>query len=1067
MPQTSKEMEAYFSTLDKQIDRCYQTARLAKAKGLDPEYEVEIPQAVDLAARVDELVGPKGIADKIREYSKRMVREDVAIKIAIEIARANEGNKEEGLRQAVKTGLAILTEGIVAAPTEGMPNLKIRTNRDGSDYVDIYYAGPIRSAGGTAQALSVLIADIVRRELGIGRYNPTNSEVERYKEEISLYKALQYRPTDKEIEIIVKGCPVCINGEGTEKYMVSGHRDLPRIGTNRVRGGACLVLAEGLCLKAKKLKPYVKYIKSEDWNFMNDLTKQKKKEKKKEEKSEQSAEGSTQGSAEGSPEDTQTTIAPNKKYIRDILAGRPILSHPSRKGGFRLRYGRARTTGLASIAIHPATMVILHDALAIGTQIKIERPGKAGVITGCDQIDCPIVLTEQGSLVEVTTMAKARKLRGKVKKIIDLGEILIPFGEFLENNHQLIPGAYSVDFWGLEYAKAKTIKKEMEIPVPDNGEEAFKLSEDTGVALHPNFNLFWHDIDIDDLIILSEFVEKNGEKQGEELHIPYDESITGILVDLGALFERKDNTLVIKRHAYALVRCLGLDIQDGKLVRVRKPDKRTKDIMKAVSKLAGIEIRQRAPTRIGARVGRPEKADARKMKKVGIHALFPIGEAGGNQRLLEKASKGSFIVEMGIRVCPKCKAQTYKNSCDCGQHTVLYSKPKKQSISLEKDVRAAKVNLGIHKLPPVKAIKGMISRAKTPELLEKGILRAKNGVFVFKDGTIRFDMTDIPITHFKPREISLSVRKARELGYKKDYVGKKLESDDQILELKPQDFIGSESCGEYLLKASRFIDEMLEKIYKMKSFYKATSMEDLLGQMVIGLAPHTSSGVAARLIGYTKTNAGFAHPFFHAAKRRNCDGDEDCVLLMLDGLINFSRNYLPSSRGGTMDAPLLLTTRINPNEIDKEAKHIDVMAQYPLELYYASLNFTEPKDIQGKMDLIMNRLGTPDQYENLMFTHDTTDINDAPKLSAYKTLDKMRKKMDMQLKLAEIIRAVDETDTAARIINYHFLPDMMGNMRTFTTQKFRCPTCGTKYRRIPLKRVCIAPKGNNGGICFI
>ena len=48
-------------------------------------------------------------------------------------------------------------------------------------------AGPIRAAGGTAQALSVLIADVVRRELDLDPYIPTPAEIERYKEEI-LYK---------------------------------------------------------------------------------------------------------------------------------------------------------------------------------------------------------------------------------------------------------------------------------------------------------------------------------------------------------------------------------------------------------------------------------------------------------------------------------------------------------------------------------------------------------------------------------------------------------------------------------------------------------------------------------------------------------------------------------------------------------------------------------------------------------------------------------------------------------------------------------------------------------------
>ena len=68
--------------------------------------------------------------------------------------------------------------------------------------------------------MSVLIADVVRRELEIGKYLPTHGEIERYKEEIPLYKRvqhLQYLPSVAEIERVASSCPICINGEGTEE----------------------------------------------------------------------------------------------------------------------------------------------------------------------------------------------------------------------------------------------------------------------------------------------------------------------------------------------------------------------------------------------------------------------------------------------------------------------------------------------------------------------------------------------------------------------------------------------------------------------------------------------------------------------------------------------------------------------------------------------------------------------------------------------------------------------------------------------------------------------------------
>ena len=51
----------------------------------------------------------------------------------------------------------------------------------------------------------------------------------------------------------------------------------------------------------------------------------------------------------------------------------------------------------------------------------------------------------------------------------------------------------------------------------------------------------------------------------------------------------------------------------------------------------------------------------------------------------------------------------------------------------------------------------MISKEKTVEPMEKGILRAIRNIWVFKDGTTRFDMIDLPLTHIRPDEVRVSV----------------------------------------------------------------------------------------------------------------------------------------------------------------------------------------------------------------------------------------------------------------------------------------------------------------------
>src|SRR2546427_10431518 len=137
-------------------------------------------------------------------------------------------------------------------------------------------------------------------------------------------------------------------------------------------------------------------------------------------------------------------VEPSEAFIQNIVAGRPVLCHPSRPGGLRLRYGRTRATGLAALALHPATMHILDDFIAVGTQIKTERPGKAGAVTPCDRIEGPLVVLDSGDFIEVTDAETAKRLTPRVRVIADLGETLVPFAEVLANNHALMPRAFSL-----------------------------------------------------------------------------------------------------------------------------------------------------------------------------------------------------------------------------------------------------------------------------------------------------------------------------------------------------------------------------------------------------------------------------------------------------------------------------------------------------------------------------------------------------------------------------------------------------------------------------------------------
>jgi len=1022
-------VQRYFEALQIERAECYRIAERARSLGLDPSPRVEIPSAERLADRVEKLLNIEGIADIIDKHLSGSGREAAAISIAKDIVELHRSEPNVAVDNAIRVGLAVLTEGILVAPTGGIADIGVRSSAQG-EYVSIKYAGPIRSAGGTAQAMSVLIGDVARRELGIERFRYTDQEIERFKEEIPLYKNLrnlQYIPSSKEIELILRRCPVCIDGEGTEEEEISGFRDLPRISTNRVRGGACLVIADGIAHKAAKLQAHVARLKLDGWEFLDDLMRMQR--EKRDERKEEDSKG--------------------EKYMQEMVVGRPVFSEPNRPGGFRLRYGRSRSGGIAALSVHPASMV-LTEFMAVGTQLKIERPGKGTAITPCDSIDAPFVLLENGDLVQVASTEEATRLRPQVTMIVDLGDILIPYGEFVENNHPLLPGAYCEEWWRLE-CEEKGVD-----PAAVKDSRSAVEAAGKGVPLHPKYTYLWHDVTPERIVVLREFMIEHGVVKDGSLRLKKDDAVKGTLVDLCVPHRSRDSLEV--DDPYALIASLGLRVSgEGTIEGSRPLPTERLDPMSLVNALAGFPIKPRAPTRIGARMGRPEKARERLLEKKKINVLFPMGfEARKLINILENG--GKITTDVQLRRCVNCLKTGIDTVCrSCGGRCERGKGHKETTVDVRWIVESVKKRLGGEAnryIDDVMGVHGLISGAKVPELLEKGFLRAKHGVYIFKDGTSRIDMTDVPLTHFKPKEIGITVDMALRLGYGKDIRGEELASDEQIVELYPQDVIPSRPCLEYFVKVAKFIDDLLVKVYGLEPYYNAHGPEDLIGHLVVGLAPHTSCGVLSRVIGWTDSRVCYAHPYFHAAKRRNCDGDEDSLILLMDALLNFSRAYLPEGRGGMMDSPLVLATTIKPSEIDKEAQNMDIMPSYPLEFYRAAERCANPKTLSKCMSTVSVKVDRPDQYTGLMFTHDTTDLSDAPIEGAYSTHDSVESLLDAQIAITKKLRAVDENKVFAILVQHHFLRDMQGCLRKFHSQSFICSKCKRTTRRIPLSGKC-------------
>ncbi|WP_304089892.1 DNA polymerase II large subunit, partial [Methanobrevibacter gottschalkii] len=1001
-----------------------------------------VPLAKDLAERVEGLVGPEGVAKRIKTLEQDITREEVAFEIAAEIASGKfeltgekaDWDTEQRCDQGLRTALAILTEGVVAAPLEGISDVKIKDNFDGTKYIGVYFAGPIRSAGGTAAALAVLLGDKIRQAIGIDAFKPIDDEIERYVEEVELYESevtnLQYSPTPEEVRFAANHIPVEVSGEQTDKVEVS-HRDLERVETNNIRGGALLAMVEGVIQKSKKIKKISNKL-GLDWDWLEEYSKPKK---------------------DDSKEDAgDSDIVHEPKYIQDIIGGRPVLGYPSEKGGFRLRYGRSRNTGLATMGVHPATMALL-EFLAVGTQLKIEYPGKGNCVVPVDSIEGPTVKLKNGDVLILDTVKQAREVKKDVVEILFLGDMLVAFGEFLRNNQPLFPSGWCEEWWIQLLMRSENFDSEntdLDLHKLEyeylTAKEAFELSEKYDIPLHPKYTYCYNDVTIKDLNSLIELIEQGkstfSEDEGMKLDLSYQKRILEII---GVPHLVRDNKIIIdKDHSYSLIKTLTQKL----------PEKET--TLEALNEISKIKIINKAPAYIGTRVGRPEKSKERLMRPA-PHGLIPIGNNGGSRRLVATAAKkGSIKVDISRRKCtnPDCGISSFGSLCPkCGSPTEM-GNPSLKTIPLAAMLKKASDNVKVRRVDEVKGVVGMISESKLPEPIEKGILRAKHEVFTFKDGTIRHDSTDLPLTHFIPSEIGVTVEKLLEMGYEKDCYGNPIENEDQIIELKVQDIVISDNCGEYLLRTAQFIDDELERYYHMDTFYNVKEKSDLIGHLVAGLAPHTSAGVLGRIVGFTKALGCYAHPYFHSAKRRNCDSDEDAVMLLLDALINFSKSYLPNTRGGSMDAPLVLSSRIDPEEIDDESHNLDIFDRFPVEFYEETYTPHKPAEVLEYIDNVEMHLGTPQQYEGLMFSHHTSSIHAGPTVCLYKRLPSMREKVEAQIALAENIRAVDQRGVVERVLSSHFLPDIMGNSRAFSKQKVRCPKCGAKYRRIPLTGKC-------------
>jgi DNA polymerase II large subunit len=1101
--------QQYFNTLDKEVKKIYEIAEEARAKKLDPVGKVEIPLARSLAEKVVGLISTiypqmegSQIAPRILELEKEYGKLTMAVsfKIAEEVAKQKYcqfASLIEAIDAGIRIGFSYTTLGVVSSPIEGFTGLSLGKTRDGKEYFIASFSGPIRSAGTTASCVVLMLIDYLRELFGYAKYDPSEEEVKRYVTENYDYHEyvsnLQYLPTVAEATFLAQNLPIQIAGDPTEKKEVSNYKNLARVDTNLIRGGMCLIFSEGLAQKAKKGIRLLKEVKSKGmistgWDFLDDYVKLH--------------EMRDVGKTDDSP-----------TYIQDLVAGRPVFGHPSRSGAFRIRYGRSRVSGFSATSMHPATMAISDSFIAIGTQLKIEKPTKGCVVTSCDSIDGPIVKLYNGSVKKLKSKEEAKKIYPDVEEIIYFGDILFPFSDLANRNANFMKPGYVEEWWKLElrqkYPDAEKKVNCLNVPF----EQAVEFSRTFEIPLHPAYIYYWTQISKEQFFGFISWLKNS--RADEKIILPYGKSEQEKFKEgkralelLGIEHEVTiENVVLNEINSKALLVNLGLDISllSKKTLLSDSIDESKFNnelgILEMINSVSKFIIKDKAGDFIGSRMGRPEKAKLRKL--IGSpNVLFPIGKEGGRLRSVQEACvQGKVRSTFPVNFCTNCNKETIYNICEnCGQETekMFYCRQcEKASLipckeheknetyqTFDLDIKhyfdsaIEKVKLSKPDIPLlIKGVRGTSSAEHHMEHLAKGILRTAFNLQVNKDGTIRFDATELPVVSFKPKEVFVSVEKLRSLGYVKDIHGEELKDENQILELMPHDVIlpcspesMDEKADDVFIRVCNFVDTLLTRFYNLPAVYNVKKREDLVGQIGVCMAPHNCAGVICRFVGFSSTLGLMASPYMHAAIRRDCDGDEAAVMLLGDVLLNFSRKFLPGHRGGTQDAPLVLNAKIDAGEVDDQILDFELTYEYPLELYQLAEQKKHSSELKSIPNVRLYLKEGRNPFLGIGFTHDTNNFNDGVLCSSYKSLATMMDKVHHQMDLVEKIRAVDTMDAAKLVIDRHFLKDLKGNLRKFSMQGFRCVKCNEIMRRPPLTGICPKCGGkiiftiNEGGI---
>lgn len=724
---------------------------------------------------------------------------------------------------------------------------------------------------------------------------------------------------------------------------------------------------------------------------------------------------------------------PKNIFLNKVTKLTPIFSL-NNNSGFRIIVGRSRNTGLGTVGINPAGILLL-EYLKPGDQIILEDPFSSYSVQSVSTLNGPYVKLKSGSCLRLYDLDQLNNFEDQIDSIISLGDILIATED--------IPKNFSLNYSGSSHYSWINILRQ-------------NLAKTS----------------INNIIHVSKIIDielKSLNKPKEELindicYYTLEKNISAIItLELYKLFnipihpkwtpkwnKIKNSDWRILRSWVIKARYWEVEINDKKIIRIEgEPEDTVINLLKEGEITFNIEENKLSILEWG-HIFYHLFLD----KKVDIASIEPTKHILNPIFFLNSTDKIKFILEEKFRVNAALFSIGNQKSNFFGSSlSGFFLKPKSDNdiAFINKKINELKLNFSLEDISFLEHENITNTKDFVPESIEKILLRKKYKLNIFKDGLIHIPCLNSPLTEFNADEINVELSQLRQLGYYYDIRGNKLISKNQSIAIFPFDVIVPKMIIPHILNIMNFINDELKHIFNIENFYKTELNEKaIIGSNIIGINKNYTKGSYGRIIGFNNNITCTASPIWHLSKESTCNGDmTDSLVLDLDCFLNLNLAHIRSKRGVLRGIPLF--TQIKP-KFDHMNNYQNILDTYENKTYFNnSLRLV-------KINLFPLKNFKENLASNYNFMNETIEsIDNITNQSFENKFEKILSKFE-KLKVILKTNRIFKLKEIQKLFNHYifsfFLTEFVSSIEKLKTNDFKCNSCNSGFN-LPLFKFCL------------